>query len=66
MKPRSELVDRGVIDPTKEIFDIDVDVYRDLLETDGFLSNSSVEYPYRSLRFYSRSKVLNYILKIGF
>ena len=29
MKPRSELVDRGVIDPTKEIFGIDIIVYKD-------------------------------------
>ena len=63
MKPRSELVDRGVIDPTKEIFGIDIIVYKDLPEAGEYLTKISGEFPCRSLFFYPKSKVLNYIIK---
>ena len=51
MKPRSELVDRGVIDPAKEVIGIDLAVYKDLFEASEYLTKSSGEYPYRSVFF---------------
>ena len=57
MKPRSELVDRGVIDPAKEVIGIDLAVYKDLFEASEYLTKSSGEYPYRSVFFYPKSKV---------
>lgn len=37
MEPRSDIIDSGVIGPTKEIFDIDIFVYKDLLEASKYL-----------------------------
>ena len=36
MKPRSDLIDKGVINPAKEVIRIDVTVYKDSMEASEY------------------------------